>query len=279
MAALMGAAVFTGQTTAHSDVRPPGDATQRGQPRLSAPLLPRGPRGEIRRLADAQLTEACELLDGTGDARMRAWSAFLRGAAALLSGDAEAAVRFHLRSIELVQQVPEAWGDGMLYSLMIKAFRDAGSFAAGTAIAERALAAARRGANRATEAFTLHELGLLTMLAGEPARAVEQCRDALQLARSTGRRTREGYALLRLAQTLLGAGHTEEAVRTAADAVRALTEASDPSQRGVALAVLAEALEAQGEIDRARASYRDAADVFAKLGLPAATGLYALAGM
>jgi tetratricopeptide (TPR) repeat protein len=269
MAALMGSAVFSGAPTSLKSVQPG---------RLSAPLLPRGSRGQMRQMAGAaQLTEAYALLESTGDPRMTAWSAFLRGAAALLSGDAEAAVRFHVQAIDLLQHVGESWGDGMLYSLMIKAYRDAGSFAAGSAVAERALAVARRGANRATEAFTLHELGLLTMLAGDPPRAVEECRQALELARSTGRRTREGYALLRLAQTLLGAGQVAEAAEVGAAAVRVLTEATDPSQRAVALAVLAEALDALGDREGARQNYREAAEVFARLGLPTAADLYDLA--
>ena len=196
---------------------------------------------------------------------MAAWSAFLRGTAALLAGDAEGAVRLHLRSIGMLPR-----SDGMLYSLVIKAHRDAGTFAAGTAIAEQALQAARAEGDRVTEAFTLHELGLLTLLAGDPELAVAQCRAALALALSTGRRIREGYALLRLAQTLLGARATGEAERIAEQAVGALTEAADPSQRAVALAVLAEALAAEGHQERSREHYRAAAEMFTQLGLPSA---------
>lgn len=227
--------------------------------RLSAPLLPRDRTGQFD---PARLDQTCALLERSGDPRTAAWSVFLRGTAALLAGDAEGAVRQHLRSIEM-----RPYGAGMLYSLMIKAYRDAGSFAAGTAIGEQALRVARAAGDRATEAFTLHELGLLTMLAGEPERAVVQCREALTLARSTGRRIREGYALLRLAQTLLGAEQTAEAVRVAERAVGALTEAADPSRRAVALAVLAQALAAEGDRERARAHYREAAEVFTRLGL------------
>jgi DNA-binding SARP family transcriptional activator len=268
MAALMGAAVFSGRR--HAATPSPG--------RLSAPLLPRGSRGQITNLSGAaQLAEACALLDSTGVARMAAWSTFLRGTAALMSGDAEGAVRLHMESIDLLKQSGESWGDGMLYSLMIKAHRDAGSFAAGTAVAERALAVARLSSNRATEAFTLHELGLLTMLAGDPEKAVEECRMALDLAAATGRRNRLGYAQLRLAQTLRGAGRTAEAAEVAAAAVQTLTEASDPSQRGVALAVLAEARDALGDSGAARRTYREAAEVFTRLALPIAADLQALA--
>jgi len=259
MAALMGATLTGGQGLRR---------LPRG--RLSAPLLPRGSAGQLRPVADLdRLDHACTLLEQTGEPRPMAWAAFLRGTASLLAGDAEAAVRQHLRSIESLP----AGGDGMLYALMIKVYRDAGSFAAGTAIAERALAMARGGGDRATEAFTLHELGLLTMLAGEPERGVAQCRAALALARGTGRRIREGYALLRLAQTLLGLegqAATTEAVETAERAVAALGEAADPSQRAVALAVLAEALATQGDQERSAGHYREAAEVFTSLGLPSA---------
>ncbi|MCP2341384.1 AfsR/SARP family transcriptional regulator [Actinomadura rupiterrae] len=273
MAALMGMPVH---------YRLPDGASPDALPgRLSAPLRPYP--GRHAHIA-AQLQQACVLLEERHDPRLDGWTHFLRGTSALFDGEVDAALAHHRQALahHATAANDGTAGNAMMYALMIKAYRDSGCLAAGSALAHRALAAAVRRQHQADQAFVLHELGLMMLLADEPGEAVRLCEEALDLARradpdSGGNRLREGYALLRLAQTQLGAGRPEAAQGSAQEAVAALDVRADPSQRGTALAVLAETHALLGDHTAAERHYREAARLFSQLGLPSAADLAALA--
>jgi tetratricopeptide (TPR) repeat protein/transcriptional regulator with XRE-family HTH domain len=131
-----------------------------------------------------------------------------------------------------------------------------------------ALGAARRAGDRAGQAGTLDELGLLQQLTADYPAAIASLSEAVALYRELGDRAGQAYALDHLGLVHMDTGEYAAAEASHRRALALAREAGDPLAEAVSLTDLGQVQQLTGDFPGALANHRQALAMFRSVGSP-----------
>jgi len=158
-----------------------------------------------------------------------------------------------------------------LYAVQIPAamggfLRERGHWDEAAALHQTALAAARQVGDRAGQAGTLHELGLMATITGDYQAAVASLAQAVALYESVDDRAGQAYALCQQSVVHVWTGNYAAAVASSEQALTLTRGSGDKRAKACALQILGYAQQSAGDYPASATNLADALDMYRSLG-------------
>jgi tetratricopeptide (TPR) repeat protein len=203
---------------------------------------------------------------GEGYAQQRARIGIFLGALSTALGDFRAAQRFSQQSLQLYQQLGDAWGiAASLNALGIEA-RDSGDYETAQSYFERTLEYWRSLPNSIETARCLHNLANVAKSRGDYSRAQLALREATEIFEEVKDCSGAAWSINQLGDIMREQGNLDAAADQYRRALKAFREAADRWGCARSLADLGYVHCERKQYDTAHQSYREALEVFAELG-------------